>query len=81
MAIREQITVDVATVEVNDEYRVELAQLRKVQDYSPQQAIDLAAELHAAAERALAMIDEDMDARLERMSAATPRTVTGEVVL
>lgn len=81
MAIREQITVDVATVEVNDEYRVELTQLRKVQDYSPQQAIDLAAELHAAAERVIAMIDEDMDARLERMTAATPRTVTGEVVL
>lgn len=81
MAIREQITVDVATVEVNDEYRVELAQLRKVQDYSPQQAVDLAAELHAAGERALAMIDEDMDVRLARMTAATPRTVTGEVVL
>lgn len=81
MAIREEITVEIAAVEVNDEYRVELSQLKKVTDYSPQQAMDLANELVVAAERSIAMIDADMDERLERMQAATPRTVTGEVVL
>ena len=81
MAIREKITVDIATVEMNDEYRVELAQLRKVQDYSPRQAHDLANELVQMADAADEAIADDMHERLQRMNAATPRTVRGEVVL
>ncbi|MFA5606630.1 MAG: hypothetical protein WDA07_05525 [Leucobacter sp.] len=81
MAISEQITVEIASVEVNDEYRVELAQLRRVTDYSPQQAMDLANELVRAAGSALEAIDADMDERHERMRAGAPRTVDGRVVL
>lgn len=58
MAIEETITVVVASVEVNDEYRVELSQLRKVTDYSPDEAMQLAHDLSAAAMQAEAMIRE-----------------------
>lgn len=81
MAIRENIVVDIATVEMNDEYRVELTQLRKVTDYSPAQARKLAKELNDVADAADEAIADDMHERLQRMNAATPRTVTGEVVL
>lgn len=81
MAIRENIVVDIATVEMNDEYRVELTQLRKVTDYSPAQARKLAKELNDVADAADEAIADDMHERLLRMNAATPRTVTGEVVL
>lgn len=81
MAIRENIVVDIATVEMNDEYRVELTQLRKVTDYSPEQARKLAKELNDVADAADEAIADDMHDRLLRMNAATPRTVTGEVVL
>ncbi|WP_336991061.1 hypothetical protein [Leucobacter sp. VD1] len=81
MSIREQITVDIATVEINDEYRVELAQLRKVQDYSPEQARALADELIERANAADEMIADHMHEQLQRMTASTPRTITGEVVL
>lgn len=81
MAIQETIIVELAEVDVNDDYRVELTQLRKVMDYSPQQARDLAGELLAAADHAVKALDDDMDARRERMIAVQPRTVTGEAVL
>ena len=88
MAIREQITVDLATVEMNDEYRVELTQLRPAQDYSPEQARDLANELVSmadAAEEALACDlrenESQMRDRVKAATAATPRGITGEVVL
>lgn len=81
MAIQETIIVDIAEVIVNDDYRVELMQLRKVVDYSPQQARDLANELIHAADAADASIAEDMHERLVRMNAATPRAASGEVIL
>lgn len=81
MAIQEQILVEIATVEVNDEYRIELKQVRKVVDYSPEQAERLANELLTASARASKLLTDDMDERFERMRAETPRTVTGEVVL
>jgi len=58
MAIEETVTVVVASVEVNDEYRVELSQVRAVTDYSPDEAMQLAAELEAAAGRAVQLIGE-----------------------
>lgn len=81
MAIQETIIVELAEVQVNDDYRVELTQLRKVVDYSPQQARDLANELVQQADRAEETLHEDMQARQDRMMAEQPRTATGEVVL
>jgi hypothetical protein len=52
MAITDQITVEIAAVDVTDEYRVELKQLHKRVDYSPLEAEQLGIELLNAAERA-----------------------------
>lgn len=88
MAIQETIVVELAEVAVNDDYRVELTQLRKVIDYSPQQARDLANELVLQADRAEAALAEDtkltlaeLDERIERAVHTQPRTVTGSVIL
>ncbi|WP_427870566.1 hypothetical protein [Leucobacter luti] len=81
MAIREQITVDIATVAINDEYRVDLVQLSVVQDYSPEQARALADELRQAADLAEQALRDDEAERFARMRAATPRTISGEAVL
>ncbi|WP_449281229.1 hypothetical protein [Leucobacter sp.] len=81
MAIQETITVELAEVTVDDDYRVELTQLRKVQDYSPEQARDLANDLVNAADNAERMLAEHVAERRDRMTSAAPRTVTGEVVL
>ena len=88
MAIREQITVELATVEITDAYRVELAQILATLDYSPEQARDLANELVHHADRAEALIAEDlreneaqMRDRVDVATASTPRGITGEVVL
>ncbi|PRI11904.1 hypothetical protein [Leucobacter massiliensis] len=81
MAIREHITVDIATVDINDEYRVELRQRRKRQDYSPAQARALAAELIYQALAAENAIDEDMHERRGRLVEGQIRTLSGEVVL
>lgn len=88
MAIREQITIDIATVHVNDECRIELAQIKAVQDYSPEQARDLANELVARADEAEEALAYDlrenqaqMQARVDAATATTPRAITGEAVL
>jgi hypothetical protein len=66
MGIQATVTVEVASVEVNDEYRVELKQLRKVTDYSPEEAVLLAEELFAAAANAIEALKEDHQARAAR---------------
>lgn len=66
MGIQATVTVEVASVEVNDEYRVELKQLRKVTDYSPEEAEQLALELLAAAENAREALMEDHRERAAR---------------
>lgn len=81
MAIRETIIVDVAEVDVTDDYRVELRQEKKRTMYTSQQARDLALELVEAAERLDSEISaemEDLGARLERDTLRTPE---GERVL
>ncbi|KKI18734.1 MULTISPECIES: hypothetical protein [unclassified Leucobacter] len=80
MAIQELLTVEVAAVTIDDDYRVELAQTRKVWSYSPQQARDLANELINAAATAEASLEQMIDDRRDRMEAATIRTDLGEVV-
>lgn len=88
MAIQETLTVELAEVEINDDYRVELTQLRKAIDYSPSQARDLANELVHAADEAESLLKVDTELTLEelgerslRAAALQPRSVTGEVVL
>lgn len=60
MAIVEQVSVEVASVTVNDEYRVELTQFRKVTDYTPDQAEQLARELVREADIARQLLVEYM---------------------
>ena len=81
MSIREQIIVEIATVEVNDEYRVELTQVLDRVDYSPEQARDLASELINAADEAERMIAEHVAEVGERITNAELRHVDGRVVL
>lgn len=81
MSIQESRTVELATVGFTDEYRVELRQRRKRQDYAPAQARALAAELREQADAAEAAIDEDMHERHARLSEYQIRTEAGEVVL
>ncbi len=81
MAIREQITIDIASVEVNDECRIELRQEKKRTTYSSQQARDLALELIEAAEKADLAIVEDMAERGVRLSHGLIVAESGEVVL
>lgn len=61
MTITEQVLVEVASVTVNDEYRVELTQFRKVTDYTPDQAERLAAELVREAGIARQVLQEHVD--------------------
>ena len=88
MSITEQVTVDIATVEVNDRYRVELAQIAKTVDYSPDQARRLARELQDVARVAELALERDIDEdarqsseRAARAAAAQPVAVTGEAIL
>ncbi|QYM76911.1 hypothetical protein [Leucobacter luti] len=81
MAISEKITIEIASVVVSDEYRVELRQEKKLTAYSSQQARDLALELIEAAERADAAIAEDMEVRSIRQLREQLMTPRGEVVL
>jgi len=69
MGITETMIVQVAEVEVNDEYRVELTQLRKVTDYSPDQAEELAEMLLRRAEEARVMVAEHAQAARRRILA------------
>ncbi|MEJ6490811.1 hypothetical protein PQI23_13900 [Leucobacter sp. USCH14] len=81
MAIREQITIDIASVEVSDELRVELRQEKKRTPYTAQQARDLALELIEAAEKVDELIAEDMKARGVRLEHGLIVSEHGEVVL
>ncbi|UOQ58117.1 hypothetical protein MUN78_04525 [Leucobacter allii] len=81
MAIRDTIIIDIATVEVSDELRVELRQQKKLTEYTAQQARDLAGELLIAADEADAAIDADMAARGMRLTHGVIVTDEGEVVL
>lgn len=81
MAIQETITVELASVEVDDELRIELRQEKKRMRYTASQARDLALELIYAAERVDVLIVEDMTERGLRLSHGMVVTESGEVVL
>lgn len=81
MAIQEQITVELATVEVDDELRIELRQEKRRMRYTATQARDLAIELIDAAERVDVLIVEDMTERGMRLTQGMVATDDGEVVL
>lgn len=76
MAIVEQVSVEVASVTVNDEYRVELTQFKKVTDYAPEQAEKLARELLREADIARQLLEEHMD-----RIAAQARSLPASAVL
>ena len=81
MAIQENVVVELATVEVNDDYRVEVKQAKKLIDYSPDQAEALAEELAAAAANARELLAEHTRLVAERARSVSPLQVGGEVVL
>jgi hypothetical protein len=81
MAIREQVEVELATVEVNDDYRVEVTQLRKVVDYSPDQATELANEIADRAADARMMLAEHLAEVATRAQQSQPVVINGSVVL
>ncbi len=70
MAITETDVVEVARVEVGDDYRVHLRQWRKRVDYSPEQALQLSCELAQAALEARRLLGEDLAAMSERVRSA-----------
>jgi hypothetical protein len=59
MAIIEIVPVEIADVQVNNEYRIELSQFRLTTDYTPTQARTLALLLTRAAERAELATNQD----------------------
>lgn len=81
MAIQETITVELASVEVDDELRIELRQEKRRMRYTASQARDLAIELIDAAERVDVLIVEDMADRGLRLAHGMVATEDGEVVL
>ncbi|WP_024356705.1 hypothetical protein [Leucobacter chironomi] len=81
MAIQERITVELASVEVDDELRIELRQAKKRMQYTASQARDLAIELIDAAERVDVLIVEDMTECGLRMAHGMVVADSGEVVL
>lgn len=81
MAIQETITIELASVEVDDELRVELRQEKKRTRYTSSQARDLAVELIHAADRADQLIVEDMAERGLRLAHGMVVAEDGEVVL
>lgn len=73
MAIFEQPVVEIANVEINDEYRIELKQFRKRVDYTPDQADQLATELidkAATVREMLARQNAELRERLRSVSAS-----------
>lgn len=72
--------ITLASVEVNDEYRVGLVQLSKRLDLSPDQAEALGIDLITAAHNARELLEADLLARLESM-IDSPVTDGGEAVL
>lgn len=79
--ISEEVVVELATVDVNEDYRVELHQLKRTMDYSPEQARALAGELTLAASRAQRMLIGYVEAVEARASDSQPRSITGEAVI
>lgn len=73
MPITEPTVVEIAKVEVNDACRIELRQIRKRTDYSPEQARELSKDLVAAADEADALLAETIDDGRDR-----PRTYGGD---
>lgn len=80
MAIQEQVTVILAVVEVTDEHRVQIEMLSKRQDFTPDQAEELAEELLRSATFARQTLGEQLDDLADRMAAA-PIESDGQVVL
>ena len=81
MAIQDQITVELASVEVDDEYQIELRQHRRRVAYTPRQARDLGLELLHAADRVDELLRDDMRELTDRLTRAKVTTKGGEVVL
>jgi hypothetical protein len=81
MAITTQETVVLASVEVTDEYRVELRQNRKAGDYAPDDARQIAHELIVAAWDADMKREQDDAAHAARVAAEPLLVIDGEVVL
>lgn len=73
--------MEVATVEVNDEFRVELKQLRKRTDYSAEQAVELAEELLRAADRAQVLLGEHVAWERARLLQELAPLRTGEGII
>lgn len=81
IAVREQITIDVVTVDVTDEYRVELRQEKKRANYSTQQARDLVFELMEVTDKVDQAIADGMEARGLRFAGAAIIGADGTVIL
>ncbi|UOE45491.1 hypothetical protein [Agromyces larvae] len=81
MSIRVEVVVELATVTVNDDYRVELEQLRRVTDYSPLQALELARELAAAASHAADLLEQAGEHLAETAGNDQPRDIRGDEIL
>jgi len=60
MSIEAEITVTLASVEVTDDYQVELRTRRKGTSFTPDEAVQLADELVRAATAATVALQEDM---------------------
>jgi hypothetical protein len=70
MAITETEVVELATVEVGDDYRVHLRQYRKAMDYTPEQALQLSCELAQAALEARRLLADGLSAMSDRVRSA-----------
>lgn len=66
MAITETETVILANVEVGDDYRVHVTQLRKHLDYTPEQALKLSVEIAQAALEARRLKAETIALMIQR---------------
>jgi hypothetical protein len=78
--ISEEVVVELATVQVNNDYRVELHQFRRTVDYSPAQARQLAQELTLAANQAQQRLVGYIEGVESRATDSQPRTISGEAV-
>lgn len=78
--ISEEVVVELATVEVNDDYRVEVTLLHRVMDFNPDQARALAAELSVAADRADWLLVEHVEEAEARQADSAPVGLDGRRV-
>jgi hypothetical protein len=67
MAIMKEQIVCVAAVFVTEEFRVEVQQMKRRWDYSPDEAIELATEMLEAAETAKAQMEAHITATRTRI--------------